>query len=465
MDPKNFRFGGGAQESQIQPFTLVLLIVSILLILFLPRKYAAVPYLFSSLLIPTGEVLVIGGLHLMVFRILIAAGWMRIIGAGMHFNSTKEGLKLNAIDRSVLWWTFACVITFTLRYLDVDAFVNRMGFACGALGTYFFIRYFARDTEDVDRLIKLLAVVCALVAAFMLFEQQTGRNLFSMFGGVEALTPIREGRLRSQGPFAHPIIAGTFGASLLPLFLSLWWAAKKAKGFAVLGLVSGAVMAVTSASATPLLAIATGFVALLLWPFRRKMRLVRWALVTVLVTLHLVMKAPVWALIGRLDIIGGSSGDHRYELVNRTILHFSDWWMLGVASTESWGYLMHDTANTFVDAAVTGGLLGFALFITILVACFRSTGRARKAAEGDPNLERRLWCWGTWLFGNIVAFFGIVYFDQSAVAWYALLAMVCTATLPVRIPGPSLDAVPCLRASRQESQAFEFSGRSGGSYE
>ena len=42
------------------------------------------------------------------------------------------------------------------------------------------------------------------------------------------------------------------------------------------------------------------------------------------------MKAPVWALIQRIDIVGGSSGWHRYELIDQCIKHFSDWWLMGV---------------------------------------------------------------------------------------------------------------------------------------
>jgi len=356
MDPSNLRFGGGDQETHLLPLTLVLLLLTSVLILALPRKYVVLPFLLGCLLIPMGQVLVIGGMHFPVFRILILIGWARLLAAGMLFSPAKYGFKLNAIDRAMIWWTVAAAITFTLRYLDVNALTNRIGNAYSVLGVYFFMRILVVDAGDADRVVKLLAVICAAVAAFMALEQETGRNVFSMFGGVSAFTPVREGRIRSQGPFSISIIAGTMGASLLPLFMGLWWA-HKARGFAILGLVAGSVMAITSASATPLMAISAAVIALCFWPFRRKMGHVRCVLVSILVSLHLVMKAPVWALIGRFDFVGGSSGYHRYQLINQTILHFGDWWLLGFNNTESWGYLMHDTANAFVDTAVTGGLL------------------------------------------------------------------------------------------------------------
>lgn len=426
MDPVGLRFAGGAAETELLPLTIVLLLVASSLIVFLPRKYTPLPFLLASLMIPLGQVIVVGGLHFMVFRILILAGWVRLIARRMLFNTREAGFKINPIDRAVIWWSFVSVITFTLLYLSLDAFINRMGFVYNVIGVYFLLRFLISDWDDADRVIKLFSFLCVVFACFMILEQQTGRNVFAMFGGVSVITPVREGRIRSQGPFAHAIIAGTIGATLFPLFLGMWWARKKVKVFSVMGMLAATVMTVTSASATPLLALAAGIAALLFWPFRKKMRLFRWGLVIVLVGLHMVMKAPIWALIGRVDVVGGSSGDHRYELVNRTILHFGDWWLLGARNTESWGYLMHDTVNQYVDAAVTSGVAGLALFITILIKCFRSMGLARKAAEGDPRLERRHWATGACLFANVLAFFGIGYFDQSLVAWYALLAMIST---------------------------------------
>ena len=419
MDPGNFRFGGGPTESQFHLLTAALLAMACILVTALPRRHVPVPFFLASLLIPFGEVLVVGGVHFPVFRLLLVVVWIRLLGSGI----LAQRFQLNRIDWMVIWWSLACIVTFTFLYQSGDALVNRIGFVYGTLGVYFFTRLCVQDSEDVQRIIKLFSLICAFIGVFMFLEQETGRNVFSVFGGVPEITPVREGRIRSQGPFGHPIIAGTFGATLLPLFVSLWWV-KGAKRHAVLGILASGVTSITSASATPLMAIGAAILALFFWPIRKQMRLVRWALVLVLITLHLVMKAPVWSLIARVDVIGGSSSDHRYELVNRTILHFWDWWLCGANNTESWGYLMHDTANTFVDSAITQGFAGLALFIMILARCFGFIGNARKAAEGDSERERWYWAWGTWLFGNVVAFFGIVYFDQTMVYWYAFLGMV-----------------------------------------
>ena len=60
------------------------------------------------------------------------------------------------------------------------------------------------------------------------------------------------------------------------------------------------------------------------------MKLLRRTAVLVLVTLHLVMKAPVWALLARIDLTGSSSGYHRYVLIDQCISRFSEWRLIDI---------------------------------------------------------------------------------------------------------------------------------------
>ena len=50
-----------------------------------------------------------------------------------------------------------------------------------------------------------------------------------------------------------------------------------------------------------------------------------------------------------------------------------------------------------------------------------------------------IWLLGAALLANVVAFFGVNYFDQSRMAWFALLAMVCACTAPRLNPVLTLD--------------------------
>lgn len=432
------RFGGGAASSTITPQTLALVVAAIVLLFLLPRKYIIVLFLIVSMLIPLAQVVVIGGLHFMVFRIMLPFVWVRVI-AGKLSGRSSESFQFGAIDKAIVVWALTGMVCFTLLWWSWGAFVNRLGFLYNVFGVYFLLRFLIKDREDLNRTIRTLAILWALIAVFMVREQLTGRNIFSVFGGVREFTQIRDGRVRSQAAFAHAILAGTVGATLLPLFVGLWWQRSKAKLIAALGILSALIMMLTSSSATPLSACFAGIAGLSMWPFRRRMRLFRWGAVVGLVSLHLLMKAPVWALIERINLVGGNSGYHRFELVNQAIVHFGDWWLVGTRDPSSWGSGMTDTSNAYVETAVTGGLLPLILFLGVLWQAFRALGIARKAAEGDRQLERLLWAFGATLFATAVAFIGVSYFDQSFLIWYALLAMTCTVTsiapVPVPIPG------------------------------
>jgi hypothetical protein len=89
---------------------------------------------------------------------------------------------------------------------------------------------------------------------------------------------------------------------------------------------------------------------------------------------------------------------------------------------------MWDSINAFVNAGTEGGLVTFILFISLFTYAFKRVGVARKLATGDRGNERFIWALGATLFANTVAFFGITYFDQSIVAWYAVLVMISAAT-------------------------------------
>ena len=417
------RFAGGAAETQILPFTLCVLLISSLLILFLPRRYVIVPLIFATVLIPLGQVVVVGPIHLQVSRILLLVGWARLIGSRMLGRTMIHDFKINSIDRVFVLWAISNAVAFVALYQDSGALINRMGFLYNSLGTYFLMRFLFQDQIDIDWAIWALGVICVIVAVFMVNEQLWGRNVFSVFGGVPEMAVVRADRIRSQGPFAHALLAGTVGAMLLPLFVGFRQKGHF-KGTATLAIIAATVMMVTSASSTPLLVYAGGIAGLCFWPFRKWMRQFRWGLAALLIGLHFIMKAPVWSLIGRLDITGSSSAYHRYKLVDLTIKNVGDWWICGTPDTAIWGWDMGDTVNQFVEAAVTGGILTLLLFIALIVCAFQKIGVARKSWENHPSIERQLWALGVCLFSNVVAFFGIAYFDQTMIVWFVILALI-----------------------------------------
>ena len=403
-----------------------MMIIAIIMMFRLPRKYVIIPFLLSTFLIPREEQVVVGGVHFFVLRIIIIFAWLRLVILKL---SLPRGLfqgRLGVFDKVFSVWAlyraFAFVAVF---HFQSGAIVNQAGGLLDAFGTYFLLRYLIRDDEDILRVLKVFAVIAAVAAPCMLVEKLRGVNPFGYLGGP-FLPEVREGAIRAQGPFAHAILAGSFGATLIPLFIWLWKTGT-ANRLSLVGLASATVMTLTSASSTPLMAFGACLLGICLWPIRKQMRPFRWALVIGLIALHLVMKAPVWFLIERVTIVGGSSGYHRAELVDQFIRNFRDWWLIGTNTTSGYGDHLWDLSNQFVAEGESGGLVTFICFIAMISICFSKIGRARKIVSRSRKQQWYFWLLGSALFGHIVGFFGISYFDHVQVAWFALLIMICVA--------------------------------------
>ncbi len=425
MEPKHYQFGGGEAETVLHPIVVVILLIVIILLLLRSRRYSIPAFLFGTFLIPAGQQIVLAGVHVFAYRIILLAALLRMI---RFRRSPPLAGKWNFIDTAFSLSVMFHVVAFALLYLEMAAVINQAGFVCDYIGGYLFLRYAIRDNEDIVEVIKCFAVLTVIFAVCMLREQFTGENIFGHLGGVELLSEVREGHIRSQAVFQHAILAGTFGAILMPLFVWLWKSGK-ARILSVAGVVASVAMVVTTACSTPLFAYGAAIVGICFWPVRKHMRLFRWGFVIALVVLQLVMKAPVWALIERVHLVAGSSNYHRFQLVDQFIRHMGDWWLLGTSSNASWGYQMFDTSNEYVAQGVTGGLFSLVFFVLTISSSFGRIGRAKRSIEGrDPQFEWLLWLLGSALFANVVAFFGISYFDQTRVAWFALLAMISAAT-------------------------------------
>jgi hypothetical protein len=431
-------FGGGASESFISPIVLVAMFFAVLLIVFLPRKYAIVPMTLMLFLIPPGQQLVVAGFHFYIFRILLLAGLTKLLVSKFMSRSDVFVGGLNSIDQCFLWCTLCQVLAAMILFLSAQVLFNQIAFVLDYLGGYFVLRFLLQDKEDIYRMIKCFAVVVLVLGTSMAIEHFKEVNLFGLIlGGVPSVPDFRDGKVRAQGTFMHEILAGSFGATLVPLFIQLWKSGK-AKMLAAIGVIGASVVVWTSNSSTSLLAYVAGLLAIAFWPARKHMRMFRWGLVFGLFALQIVMKAPVWFVIAHIDLTGSSSSYHRAEVVDQFIRHFSDWCLVGVKETGSWGWDMWDTQNQFASIGVSGGLLALILFIAMITYCFKKLGSARKAMEGRFEEEWLFWLLGSALFAHTVGFFGVNYFDQTRFAWFALLASITAATVPalqaVKVP-------------------------------
>lgn len=401
------------------------------LVVALPRRYALLPVIVLTCYMTMGMRLIVAGMNFTMIRILLLFGWIRLVS-----RNELRPLRLNQIDKAMIWFVLSSILTYALLWGNYDAFKDKLGLAYNVLGFYFFFRLVLKDQDDVVRVFKMFGVLIVPLAGLMIVEKVTGLNSFAIFGGVNAVTLVRDGALRCQGPFAHPILAGTFGAALVPFFVALWFDNQHRRLnrlVAVLGFTSSAVITAMCASSGPVLTFACGLFGMAMWGMRRYMRQIRWLTVLGLTGLHLVMKAPVWFILARVDIFNASTGYHRAYLIDRAIANFWDWWLVGTKSTAAWADAdqhLFDVTSQYLVYAADGGLITMLLFIGIIVCGFRGVGRYIAAKGGTEQRATLIcvWALGAALFAHVMTYLSTSYFDQNVVTWYLLLAMISTVT-------------------------------------
>jgi len=431
--PQNLRFGGGISDTVMNPAVAVILILAGLLIWFLPQRKAIAPFLLASLLLTYDQVLVVAGLHFPLLRILIVFGMIRIFFIKGRGKWSVFSGEFNKVDRFLILLFVTTAVAGVLLFQDTRAFVYQVGEVYTGLGTYFLLRCLFRHRKDAVYAIRVLAAIVVVLGGVMFFEHLTkGWNPYALLGGAKAQAfasdMTRDGRVRATGSFAHPILAGTFGAVAFPLFVGLWLTEKKQRTVAALGMFGSTLMVLTCSSSTAALGYLAGIAMLCSWPIRGTMRLVRWGSVLALVVLQMLLTSPVYHLV--MHIHTGDSY-HRYQLIDQCVQHFSSWWLIGTNSNASWGWDMWDTSDQYVQTAENSGLLALILFVSVLILGFRYLSRARQSAT-DKKETLFLWAIGSALFAQTISFFGISLWQQSVVKWYALLAVI--AAVAVRQP-------------------------------
>jgi len=425
-------------ESAVNPLVLAVVLLAGVLVCIVPRSKAIAAFLGVGIVIPYDQVLVAGGLHFPMIRALALFGLVRIFWAKVSGKEKICSGGMNGIDWAVIILMLFTAIDEVLLWQSQGVIVYQLGNLITVFGVYFPLRHLLQDDEDVKQALRILACVTITIAALMTYEHITGRNpYYALIGGArpDFSSAIDRGNVfRARGVFAHPNLSGAFGGFMMPLFVGWWWKEKRERKWAALGAVGAVAIPLATGSSTAMSALIGGVFALCLWPLRRSMKLIRWGIVGALLAGQLYMTSPVWHIISDIDLTGSSSSYHRYQLVNQCILHFRDWALVGAKNYGSWGWDMWDLSDQYVWTADTAGLIPLIALLAILVYGFKYVGRTRRAvaAEGDRTQEIFIWAVGASLFANVVAFFGIGYFDQIIVAWYALLAMISAVTLAAR---------------------------------
>src|SRR5579872_2311345 len=199
------------------------MILAVLLIFFLRKKHVIVPVLFMSFLIPLGQQFNVGGLHVFVLRVVILAALIRAMASMLFSKARGFAGGFNSVDTTFFLWTFFHVVAFLILFsFQPAALANQLGFVWDILGGYLVMRFFIQEPEDIERVIRTFAFLATVLAICMLNERYRMENVFGYLGAMKIVPELRDGLVRAQATFSHPLLAGTFGATLVPLFFWYW---------------------------------------------------------------------------------------------------------------------------------------------------------------------------------------------------------------------------------------------------
>ena len=396
--------------------TIVITILLVTVTFLVPRKYFLLPFILAATFVPADQRIIIMDLDFTILRILVVAGVLRMVIRGEMCI-----IELNRFDKILFAWTICGAVKYVVQWANTRALIYKCGVLFDVLGLYWLFRQNIRSWADIDFIFVAFAFCALAMLPFAVFESATGQNPFLILGRVH--TAVRNtGRYRCQASFPHSIILDLFWATLVPVFISLsnvkrwkylYWAATTASVF----------MVVATFSSTPILTLVAVLLLLLLFPVRRYGKEIAWALLGSIFALHLVMKAPVWHLIARVGIISGSTGYHRYKLIDKAIEHFQEWALLGTRNTAHWGWGMQDLTNQYILEGALGGFVTLMVFIVLLVKAVKTAGSYSLRCV---PLRRQWLSWGVCVLvlGHCISFFGVSYFGQIKMLLYLTFAIV-----------------------------------------
>jgi hypothetical protein len=431
-----------SNQTNLHPLAGVAMCVLGLAMVLVPRRYATWPMIFMACFIAPAQRVVIATVDFDLLRIMVMFGWARVI-----LRAEYADMFWRPLDKLIIVWSLYHTTTITLLSGGFSGFLNAAGDSFDALGMYFLFRALIRDWGDVKRAVSGFIWASIPVAAAFVVESRTGRNLFAFLGGVPAFTLVRDDRLRCQGAFAHPILAGCFWASVMPL-MAVQLLLPGRKLMPLVGCATSLFVIVLCNSSTPLAGLTLAVIALPFYFLHRHMRLVRWCILLSLLCLHfLLMKAPVWHLLSRIDLSGGSANWHRQNLIDQAVKHWHEWWLVGSSvGSAHWSFGTVDVTNLYIVQCLHGGLALLALFLTVISLGFRDVGHMLRCWQHDRAGRYIAWALGICLLIHVMNFVGVSYFGQINLVWYQLLAVISSLAAGAGVVRVGIAAAPAARA-------------------
>ncbi|OHB60642.1 MAG: hypothetical protein A2Y12_02885 [Planctomycetes bacterium GWF2_42_9] len=403
-----------AETEMINKATIGITILLSLMAILVPRKYLLLPYIIGACFVPTDQRIIIMGLDFTVLRILVAAGVARIFARNENIT-----LHWNKFDFLVFAWVFCGAFIYSIQWMTAKAIINRCGVLFDVVGMYWLFRKTVRSWDDVKMAVNFFAICIIALVPFVAMEWMSGDNPFGALGRVK--TVIRDEEYRCQAAFPHSIMLGLFCSILMPLFAGFAKMSKNKILYAVS--IAGLLFIIAATrSSTPILTFGAVIFFLCMYGFRKYAYTAGWAFLITAIGLHTIMNKPVWHLFARINVLGSSTGWHRFNIIDQAIKHFSQWAILGCKDTNSWGWGLGDVTNQFVLEGVRGGFISLCIFMIML--SFGLKHILNICLHERQNAKRfMLWSIFVMMLAHCISFLGSSYFGQITMLYYMSLSI------------------------------------------
>ncbi len=370
-------------------------------------------------------------INLPVFRIVIIFTLIRL------FILEKARIAFGPLDRAVVYLSFATItVSIFQPQLPGFGFVFTVGNTINGAGSYFVFRALISNSADLSFFLKSVAIVFVPISLGMLYEQLSGRNVFAIMGGISEHSLIRNERIRSQGPFNHPILAGTIGASIAPLAL---WLYSQNKIVSLTLILHSLTIVFASSSSGPVVSYLVAIGTFLFFRFRHTISYIPLFLFFGYLFLAAFMTRPPYYLLAHIDLASGSTGWYRAALIEATIEHFDEWWLKGVYYTRHWidgqpgiNPDQIDVTNQFVAYCIGGGLIGLILYLNVNYSVYRLV-RDTSLQRLDHNSAKLIWATFSTFVCFLTATISVSFFGQALVFFWFSVALVQTFSTPNQV--------------------------------
>jgi len=351
-----------------------------------------VALLVYLLLLPSQMLFDAGGLILPPYRLFLIPSVLFVIAQLL-----RGHLRLGLPDICILAATFWIPIAVTVT-MGAERAVSGGGaqFIDIAL-SYLFARAAIHSLRDLRIVMILVMPGLTIIGAIIVAESVLGIYILqplalAIFGGIGAsLENVRLGLLRAPGPFPHPILAGLFLASFLPIYIL--------SGIRGAPRVLGCIAALCSfftVSSAAFLALGVGISLVIYNALVERIKRLTWRLFFIVSTIGLLVlqfatESGVVNLLIRFSALNAWSGYYRIliwrygseSVANNPIFG------IGYAEYERPFWMTTSVDNFWLLLGIQYGLLPpLAILLATVLAVVGLARKSRRATDVDRHLLR-----------------------------------------------------------------------------